>query len=150
MWLPSDEEPKHVLHANLDESKIPVNGYVRILSRIDESIIFIKHRMIVGAWNLSTDSLKEVYENKAMELVDINSESTIEIYEMGNKLFDTIIELNEEVKLSSALEIDFILNKVQDEDVSRENLLSKYRIKEPSENDVENLLNDYKSKIGGG
>lgn len=33
---------------------------------------------------------------------------------------------------------------------SRENLLSKYRIKEPSENDVENLLNDYKSKIGGG
>lgn len=150
MWLPSDEEPKHVLHANLDESKIPVNGYVRILSRIDESIIFIKHRMIVGAWNLSTDSLKEVYENKAMGLVDINSESTIEIYEMGNKLFDTIIELNEEVKLSSALEIDFILNKVQDEDVSRENLLSKYRIKEPSENDVENLLNDYKSKIGGG
>jgi hypothetical protein len=85
-----------------------------------------------------------------MELVDINSESTIEIYEMGNKLFDTIIELNEEAKLSSALEIDFILNKVQDEDVSRENLLSKYRIKEPSENDVENLLKDYKSKIGGG
>lgn len=150
MWLPSDEEPKHVLHANLDGSKIPVNGYVRILSRFDESIIFIKRRMIVGAWNLSTDSLKEVYENKAMGLVDINSESTIEIYEMGNKLFDTIIELNEEVKLSSALEIDFILNKIQDADVSRENLLSKYRIKEPSENDVENLLNDYKSKIGGG
>jgi hypothetical protein len=150
MWLPSDEEPKHVFHANLDKSKIPVNGYVRILSRMDESIIFIKQEMIVGAWNLSTNSLKEAYENKAMELMDINSESTIEIYEMGCKLFETIIELNEEVKLSSAVEIDFILNKVQDADVSRENLLSKYRIKEPSENDVENLLNDYKSKIGGG
>lgn len=117
MWLPSDEEPKHVFHANLDKSKIPVNGYMRILSRLNESIISIKQGMIVGAWNLSTDSLKETYKNKAMELVDINFESAIEIYEMGKKLFGTIIELNEEVKLSSAVEIDFIRNKVQDTDV---------------------------------
>ena len=150
MWLPSDEEPKYVLSTSLEKSKIPTNGYVRILSRLDESIIFIKGGMIVGAWNLNTDSLKEVYENKAMDLVVINPESAIEVYEMGNKLFETIIELNDEVKLSSAVEIDIIFGKVRDSEVSRENLLSKYRIKEPSENDVENLISDYKSKIGGG
>jgi hypothetical protein len=150
MWLPSDEEPKHVLSARLDKSKIPVNGYLRILSRLDESIIFIKDGMIIGAWNLNTISLKEDYENKAMDKVDINSESAIEIFEMGNKLLETIMELNEEVKLSSSVEIDIILDKVQDSDASRDNLLSKYRIKEISENDVENLINDYKSKIGGG
>jgi hypothetical protein len=151
MWLPSDEEPKHFSSANLNKSKIPANGYMRILSRLDESILFIKSGMIVGAWNLNTDSLKEVYENKAMKLVDISSDSNIEIYEMGKKLFETIIELNEEVKLSTAVEIDSILDKVQNSELSsRENLLSKYRIKELSENDVENLISDYKSKIGGG
>jgi hypothetical protein len=150
MWLPSDEEPLHVLHASLNESKIPVTGYIKILNRQDESIIFIKNEMIVGAWNLNTDSLKESYENKAMELVEIKSESIIEIYAMGNKLFETIMELNEEVKLYSAIEIDIILTIVRDVDVSREDILSKYRIKEPSENDVETLINDYKSKIGGG
>jgi hypothetical protein len=28
--------------------------------------------------------------------------------------------------------------------------LSKYKIRDPSEDDIDNLLNDYKSKIGGG
>lgn len=150
MWLPSDEEPKYVLSKGLEKSKIPANGYVRILSRLDESIIFIKGGMIVGVWNLNTHSLKEVYENDAMDLVVITPESAIEVYEMGNKLFEMIIELNDEVKLSSDVEIDIIFDKVRDSEVSRENLLSKYRIKEPSENDVENLISDYKSKIGGG
>ncbi len=150
MWLPSEEEPIQVLGANLDKHKIPANGYMKILSRKDESILFIKSGLIVGAWNLNTDSLKEVYENRAIKLVEINSESTIEIYKMGNKLFETIMELNEEVKLSSAVEIDIILENIPDSEISRKNLLSKYRINEPSENDVENLIRNYKSKIGGG
>lgn len=150
MWLPSDEEPQYVLNGSLDKSKIPLTGYIRILSRWDESILFIKEGMIVGVWNLNTDSLKETYESRAMKLVDINSESTVEIYEMGNKLFETIMELNEEVKLSSELETKVILDRVQVSESSREELLSKYRIKLPSENDVESLINDYKSKIGGG
>ena len=148
MWLPSDEEPRYVLNGSLDESKIPETGYIRILSRWDESILFIKEGMIVGAWNLNTDSLKETYENKAMKLVDINLESTVEIYEMGKKLFETIMALNEEVKLASEVGINFVLDRVQVPESSREDLMSKYRIQQPSENDVESLINDY--KIGGG
>ena len=64
MWLPSDEKPKHVLNNSLEKSKIPVNGYLRILSRLDESIIFIKDGMIVGAWNLNTHSLKRFMKIK--------------------------------------------------------------------------------------
>lgn len=148
MWLPSDEEPKYVLNGSLVESKIPETGYIRILSRWDESILFIRERMIVGAWNLNTDSLKETYEGRAMKLVDVNSESTVEIYEMGKKLFETIMELNEEIKLASEVGIGFVLDRVQVPESSRDDLLSRYRIQQPSENDVESLINDY--KMGGG
>jgi hypothetical protein len=80
-----------------------------------------------------------------MEKVKISSESRIEIYETNEKLFKTVLELNEECKLSLPLRIDMFWDKIGlNSTDSREELLSKYRIHEPSVNDVENLINDYK------
>ena len=58
------------------------------------------------------------------------------------------MELNEEIKLASEVGIDFLLDRVQVSESSRDDLLSRYRIQQPSENDVESLINDY--KMGGG
>ncbi len=147
MWLPSDE-PKNKVYGNkLDKSYLPSSGYIRILNDDYESILILSDDLIVGAWYLDADSLNELYENDAMEKVKILPESRVEIYEAHGKLFKTIIELNEECKLSLPLRIDMFWDKIGlNSTDSREELLSKYRINEPSINDVESLINDYKSK----
>lgn len=147
MWLPSNE-PKNKLYGNkLDKSYLPLSGYMRILNENYESILFLSDNLIVGAWYINAESLNELYENEAMEKVKILSESTIEIYETGGKLFKTILELNEECKLSLPIRIDMFWDKIGlNSTDSREKLLSKYRINEPSVTDVDNLIEDYKSK----
>lgn len=147
MWLPSDE-PKNRIYGNrLDKAYLPLLGYIKVLNEDYESIIFLKDDLIVGAWYLDANSLNELYENNAMEKVKILSESRIEIYETNEKLFKTIMELNEECKLALPIRINMFWDKIGLNDTdSREELLSKYRINEPSLNDVENLINDYKFK----
>lgn len=80
--------------------------------------------------------------------MSISPESRIEIYKLDDKMFSTIVDLNEECKLPLPAEIEFLLEKV--EETNREEILSKYKLRDPSEDDIDNLLNDYKSKIGGG
>ena len=147
MWLPSDE-PKNKLYGNkLDKSYLPSLGYIKVLNDNCESILLLNEDLIVGAWYLDVRSLNELYENDAMEMVKILPESKIEIYEAGKKLFKTVMELNEECKLSLPLRIDMFWDKIGLNNIdSRDELLAKYRINEPSLNDVENLINDYKSK----
>ena len=147
MWLPSDE-PKNKIYGNkLDKSYLPSLGYIRILNDDYESILLLDGDLIVGAWYLDAQSLNELYENDAMEKVKILPESRIEIYEASEKLFKTVFELNDECKLSLPLRIDMFWDKVGlNSTDSREELLSKYRILEPSVNDVDNLINDYKSR----
>ena len=147
MWLPSDE-PKDKLYGNkLDKSYLPLYGYMRVLNENYESILFLSDNIVVGAWYLNVESLNELYENDAMEKVKILGESRIEIYETGQKLFKTILELNEECKLSLPIRIDMFWDKIGlNSTDSREELLSKYRINEPSVIDVDNLIKDYKSK----
>ena len=156
MWLPSNE-PNFVMQGNLKKSQLPSLGYFRILTKGNEFLIFLKEMQVVGAWSFNIESFKECYENKALKLIEIEPESRIEIYEIDSNLFETIIELNEESKLSLPVKIDLILDKFKlndsnnrEDSVNREELLSKYRIHEPSEIDVESLLDDYRSKIGGG
>jgi hypothetical protein len=146
MWLPSDE-PKNKLYGNkLDKSYLPLYGYIRVLNDDYESILFLNEDLIVGAWYLDAKSLNELYENDAMEMVKILPESRIEIYEARGKLFKTIIELNDECKLSLPIRIDMFWDKIGLNNTdSRDELLSKYRINEPSVNDVESLINGYKS-----
>jgi len=146
MWLPSDD-PQHVIRGNLKISHVPEMGYVKILEGGNESLLLIKDQKIIAAWNLNIETLEETCENKAMKLVSISPESRIEIYKLDDKMFSTIIDLNEECKLPLPVEIGFLLEKV--EEVNREEVLSKYKIRDPSEDDIDNLLNDYKSKIGG-
>jgi hypothetical protein len=63
---------------------------------------------------------------------------------MSSKLFGTIIELNEESKLSLPVSIDFIMDRYNANNSSdRDKLLLQYRIREPSEMDVEKLIDDY-------
>ncbi len=147
MWLPSDE-PENKLYGNkLDKSYLPVYGYIRVLNDNYESILFLSDDLVVGAWYLNVESLNELYENDAMEKVKILSESRIEIYGTGKKMFKTILELNEECKLSLPIRIDMFWDKIGlNSTDSREELLSKYRINEPSVIDVDNLIKDYKSK----
>ncbi|AEG18922.1 DUF2226 domain-containing protein [Methanobacterium paludis] len=156
MWLPSNE-PNLVIQGNLKKSQLPSLGYLRVLTKGNEFLIFLKEMLVVGAWSFNIESFKECYENKALKLIEIEHESRIEIYEIDSNLFETIIELNEESKLSLPVEIDVILNRFKlnevvdrEDSINRKDLLSKYRINEPSEIDVENLLEDYRSKIGGG
>jgi hypothetical protein len=145
MWLPSDD-PREKLYGNkLEKENIPSLGYIRILNDDYESILFINMDLIVGAWHLDAQTLNELYENDAMEKIKIKSESIIEIYETSEKLFTTVIELNEECKLSLPLSVDMFWDKIGlNSTDSREKLLSKYRIAEPSENDLENLISGYK------
>jgi hypothetical protein len=144
MWLPSDE-PKKIIKSNLKKTHIPDLGYIRVLDEGNESILFIKEKKIVGAWHLEIDKLEEYYEDKAMTLIDIRPESSVEIYNLEKKLFETILELNEESKLSLPLEIDLVLEKYElDKHVDRENLLKKYRIQDPSSNDLDVIIKEYK------
>lgn len=147
MWLPSDE-PKNQIYGNgLDKSYLPLLGYIKVLNEDYESIIFLNNELIVGAWYLDANSLNELYENDAMEKIKILPESRIEIYETREKLFKTIMELNEECKLSLPIRIDMFWDKIGlNSTDSREELLSKYRINEPSVDDVDNLIEGYKSK----
>ena len=146
MWLPSDEPVNKIWGNKLDKSYLPSIGYIRILNDDYESIIFLDDDLIVGAWYLDSNSLNELYENDAMEKIKILSESTIETYETSEKLFKTVIELNEECKLSLPIRINMLWDKIGLHSTdSREKLLSKYRINEMSEDDVESLLKDYKS-----
>lgn len=143
MWLPSNE-PEIVLKGSLKKSHLPKIGYLRVLDKGNESVLFIKDGKIVCAWHLDIETLEEYNENKAMDLMIITPESKVEIYRMDSKLFKTIIELNEESKLSLPLEIDFILEKYNENiSIDRDELLQKYRIQELSENDVDNLINEY-------
>jgi hypothetical protein len=114
----------------------------------NESLLLIKNQKIIAAWNLNIETLAETRENKALNLVSISPESRIEIYKLDDKMFSTIVDLNEECKLPLPAEIEFLLEKV--EETNREEILSKYKLRDPSEDDIDNLLNDYKSKIGGG
>lgn len=143
MWLPSSE-PGIMVQGNLKKTQLPLLGYVRVLDKGNESIIFIKDEKIVGAWHLDVECLAESYENKAMELMVIGPESKIEIYELDSNLFETIIELNEESKISMPVEVDFIMDRYNaNSPVDRDKLLLKYRIREPTEKDVENLIKEY-------
>lgn len=146
MWLPSDD-PKEKMYGNkLSKDNIPSLGYLRILNEDYESILFLKNDLIVGAWYLDAKTLNELYENEAMEMVKILPESVIEIYATTQNLFNTVTELNEECKLSLPIKIDMFWDKIGLISTdSREKLLSRYRINEPSENDLENLINGYKS-----
>ena len=132
-------------YGNLDKSDLPEFGYIKILNRDNEAVIFIKEGFIVGSWFMDASSLEEFYENKAMKNIDIANDSKLEIYETNNSLFETLIELNEECKLSLPIEIKLILNEKVSDIASRKDLLEKYRIRAPSEEDVENLLLNYKS-----
>lgn len=146
MWLPSDD-PKEKTYGNkLANESIPSLGYIRILNEDYESILFLNDGLIVGAWHLDAGTLHELYENEAMEMIKILPESIIEIYNTNQKLFNTVIELNEECKLSLPIKIDMFWDKIGlNSTDSREQLLSRYRINEPSENDLESLINGYKS-----
>ena len=147
MWLPS-EDPEITVRGNLKRSHIPLLGYIKILEGGNESLLLVKDGKIIAAWNLNVESLVETHENKAMKLVNISSESRIEVYQLDDTMFSTIVDLNEECKLPLPIVIDFLLEK-KVEDVNREDVLSKYKIRDPSEDDIDNLLNGYKSKIGG-
>jgi len=147
MWLPS-EDPEHTIRGNLKRSHIPELGYIKILEGGNESLLLIKNEKIVAAWNLNAESLEETNENKAMKLVDISPESRIEVYWIDDNMFSTIVDLNEECKLPLPIGIDFLLEK-KAKDVNRDDVLSKYKIRDPSEDDIDNLLDGYKSKIGG-
>lgn len=144
MWLPT-EDPKIREYENLEKSDLPELGYIKILNPDSEAVIFIKEGSIVGAWCMDSSSLEEFHENKAMKRIDIVNDSNLEIYETNNSLFETLIELNEECKLSLPIEIKLILNKRVSDIASRKDLLEKYRIKVPSDDDVESLLVNYKS-----
>jgi hypothetical protein len=132
-------------YGNLDKSDLPEFGYIKILNRDNEAVIFIKEGFIVGSWCMDVSSLEEFYENKAMKNIDIANDSKLEIYQTNNSLFETLIELNEECKLSLPIEIKLILNEKVSDIASRKDLLEKYRIRAPSEEDVENLILNYKS-----
>lgn len=143
MWLPSNE-PETVIKGNLKKSHIPELGYLRFLNDGNESILFINEGKIVGACYLDSKSLEEFYENRAMKLMAIGPESTVEIYKMKEKLFNTIIELNEECKLSLPVELDFIIDKYEaNTPIDRDKLLLKYGIRDPSENDLDTLIKEY-------
>lgn len=143
MWLPSNE-PEFVANGSLKRSHLPNLGYLRVLDKGNESVLFIRNEKIVGAWHLDVESLEEFYENKAIKSIIITPESKVELYKMESKLFETIIELNEESKLSLPVEIDFLLEKYNiNKSVDRDELLEKYRIREPSQKDVETLINEY-------
>jgi hypothetical protein len=144
MWLPT-EDPIIMEYGNLDKSDLPEFGYVKILNPDNEAIIFIKECVIVGSWCMDIDSLEEFYENKAMKRIDIANDSKLEIYKTNYSLFETLIELNEECKLSLPIEINLILNERVSDISSRKDLLEKYRIRLPSDADVESLLVSYKS-----
>ncbi|MDP1553006.1 MAG: hypothetical protein Q8M06_08335, partial [Methanobacteriaceae archaeon] len=60
-------------------------------------------------------------------------------------LFKTLIGFNEECKLPLHIYIDILLNEKVSDISSRNDLLQKYRIRIPSEKDVESLLDSYKS-----
>ncbi len=147
MWLPS-EDPELTVRGNLKRSHIPELGYVKILEGGNESLLLVKDEKIIAAWNLNAESLEETHENKAMNMINISPESRIEVYQLDDNMFSTIVDLNEECKLPLPAEIEFLLEN-KDKEVNRTDVLSKYRIRDPSEDDIDNLLNDYKSKIGG-
>lgn len=147
MWLPS-EDPEHTIRGNLKRSLIPEMGYVKILEGGNESLLLVKDEKIIAAWNLNAESLEETHENKAMNMINISPESRIEVYQLDDNMFSTIVDLNEECKLPLPAGIDFLIEKNAKE-VNRKDVLSKYKIRDPSENDIDNLLEDYKSKIGG-
>ncbi|NYB53130.1 MAG: hypothetical protein HVN35_11315 [Methanobacteriaceae archaeon] len=147
MWLPS-EDPNHVVRGVLKQSHIPERGYLKILDGGNESLLLIKDQKIIAAWNLDIESLEETLENKAMDKVSISSQSRIEVYKLDDNMFSTIVDLNEECRLPLPVGIEFLLEK-RIEELNRIDLLSKYKIRDPSESDIDNLLNDYKSKIGG-
>ncbi|MEN4018441.1 MAG: DUF2226 domain-containing protein [Methanobacterium sp.] len=147
MWLPSDDPEEKVYGEKFKKENIPSLGYIRILNDDYESILFINDTLVVGAWHLDAGTLNELYENDAMEKIKIKTGSIIEIYESPEKLFTTILELNEECKLSLPLSVNMFWDKIGMKSTdSREELLSKYRISEPSENDLESLINDYKGR----
>ncbi len=132
-------------YGNLDKSDLPEFGYIKIFKRDNEAVIFIKEGFIVGSWCMNASSLEELYENKAMKNIDIAIDSKLEIYATSKSLFETLIELNEECKLSLPIEIKLIFNEKVSDISSRKDLLEKYRIRAPSEEDVESLLLNYKS-----
>lgn len=144
MWLPT-EDPRIMEYENLNKSDLPEFGYIKIINQETEAVIFIKEGYIVGSWCMDVSSLEEFYENKAMKRIDIANNSKLEIYKTNYSLFETLIELNEECKLSMPIEIDLILNERVSDISSRKDLLEKYRIRVPSEEDVDNLLVSYKS-----
>ncbi|MDI6703033.1 DUF2226 domain-containing protein [Methanothermobacter wolfeii] len=144
MWLPFDN-PKKMDYSVLKRSSFPAFAYIRVLSGDTESIVFLENERIVGAWHLDLNTLEENNGHTAMEKIEINQDSLIEVYEADEDLFKTLIELNDESKLSIPIEAEIILNEMFPDVSSREELLKKYRIQVPGDEAIERLINDYKS-----
>ncbi|MFB2623340.1 DUF2226 domain-containing protein [Methanothermobacter marburgensis] len=145
MWLPFDN-PKKMDYRALKSSSLPEFSYIRILSGESETIVFIMREMMVGAWHLNLSTLEESHSHKAMEKIEIDDDSIIEVYEADEDLFSTLIELNDESKLSIPLEADIIINEMFMDVSSRDELLERYRIRVPSDESIERLISDYKSE----
>ena len=146
MWFSLDDPEEKIYGKNFQKENIPSLGYMRVLNDDCESILFLNDDLIVGAWFRDIETLNELYENEAMKMVKILPESIVEIYEITLNLFNTVMELNEECKLSLPLKIDMFWDEMGlNSTDSREKLLSKYKINEPSEDDLENFINGYKS-----
>ncbi|MEJ8543329.1 DUF2226 domain-containing protein [Methanothermobacter wolfeii] len=144
MWLPFDN-PKKMDYSVLKRSSLPEFAYIRVLNGDTESIVFLENERIVGAWHLDLNTLEENNGHTAMEKIEINQDSLIEVYEADEDLFRTLIELNDESKLSIPIEAEIILNEMFPDVSSREELLKKYRIQVPGDEAIERLINDYKS-----
>jgi hypothetical protein len=145
MWLPFDN-PRKMDYSVLKRASMPEFSYIRILDNENEAIIFVMGDKIVGAWHIDLNTLKETHSHKAMERIEINHDSVIEVYETDLDLFETLIELNDESKLSIPIDAEIIINEMFLDRSSREELLERYRIRVPTDEAIERLIDDYKSR----
>mgnify|MGYP000847677446 FL=1 len=145
MWLPFDN-PRKMDYNVLKRSSVPEFSYIRILDNENEAIIFVTGNNIVGAWHIDFNTLEETHSHKAMERLEINHDSVVEVYETDADLFETLIELNDESKLSIPIDAEIIINEMFLDKSSREELLERYRIRVPTDEAIERLIEDYKSR----
>ncbi|MBE2899718.1 hypothetical protein DNK57_02600 [Methanothermobacter thermautotrophicus] len=145
MWLPFDN-PRKMDYSVLKRASMPEFSYIRILDNENEAIIFVMEDKIVGVWHIDLNTLKETHSHKAMERIEINHDSVIEVYETDLDLFETLIELNDESKLSIPIDAEIIINEMFLDRSSREELLEMYRIRVPTDEAIESLIEDYKSR----
>jgi len=118
-------------------------GYARVVSihenkLFDGVIIFEKGRIVLSYLSQGN---KEFFGDSALKkIIDIGENFTVECFEMDVEKLELLKKYYPEARVTRKLEIPQALPSLEKKELSREELLKKYKIRVPTEQEISTII----------